>query len=208
MIDLTDPTENIQHYSQANGREPGWQISHHVPLDQRQQLVGRYILYGGLHTATDLGCADGSLLIGLMQSRIIQRGYGCDLWHDGVAWGQGYINTNHLDIQLVEMSVYDYQGPTTDVTVLGEILEHLTDPIQALRVAARQSSTVIITVPISRPPLTDEERSRLLVTPEEHINTYDSVTLRAQCATAGLRVDREEMIGTGWVNLVALARRI
>ena len=203
MTNLLDTLSNYRHYSQDNGRVPGWQIGMGRGMDPRQTCIA--IMLGSQPcTVTDLGCADGSLLILLHSIGHLLRGYGADLWEAGISWGRKYCFDKNLPIDLAFGSIEFYSGPRTDVCILGEVLEHVVDPVGVLQVAARQADTVIVTVPIARPPLTPDECARLATEPDEHVRAYTRTMLFSQAEAAGLVCAFPAVeVGLGWVSLVA-----
>lgn len=207
MIDLNDLAQNNDHYKQANGRVPGLQVTANWGLDVRQNVI-KDLIPEDANSILDLGAADGSLLILLHKAGKLNLGAGVDLWTEGIKWGNEYCKANQLPIILSNESVETYNGPSTDVTILGEILEHVVDPVKVLRVASTKSPTVIITVPIARPPLSDDEKAKLLIEPDEHIRQYDRYLLAMHCMEANLRIENDLMVGSGWENLIVLAKRM
>lgn len=207
MYNLRDVNDNREHYLRPNGRVPGWQILTNGALDGRQLMAMSKIPHDS--TVLDLGCADGSfLIIGHLLGRIAS-GYGVDLWANGITWGQEFTRQHKIPVELTIGMIGDYNGPSVDVAFIGEVLEHMPDPVDGLRTAARHAPRVVITVPVGRPPYTPAELDKLLREPDEHIQIYDSdgQRLESDCRDAGLTIVEKAIQGDQWVNLIAVAIR-
>ena len=200
MENLLDPIQNIEHYKRPNGRIPGWQIAQGQGMDLRQEAIAA--LVHPLSRVTDLGCADGTMLIMLYRAGKLASGDGVDLWQDGIAWGQRYCAENGLPIKLTQGTIEDYIGRFSDVAIIGEVLEHSPDPVDILHNAAFIADRLIVTVPIARPPMTAEEEARLRIEPDEHVQTYSLQTLEWQARQAGMSIVSSREIGASWRHLV------
>ena len=191
---LNNQQDNWDHYKQNNNRVPGEQITKNWGIDQRQKAIMMMIPTNG--TILDLGTADGSLLILLYKQGYVINGIGIDLWEDGIKWGQQYCK--NLPITLSVGAVEHYKGEQADYVILGEVLEHVIDPVEVLKVARANGKSVIITVPIARPPITEKEKETL----DEHVRQYTLETLTTDCEAVGLKVQEAVQVGQGWVSLV------
>lgn len=204
-LNITDRTVYDAHYRQANGRVPGAQITGNWGLDSRQLIIVKYItIYAEKLPIEilDLGCADGSLLISLRKSSLLKKGYGVDLWEEGIKWGNQYCIDHDMPITLTNGTVESYSPTPVDVAILGEILEHVPDPVECLKVARTAAPFTIITVP------TGYAGKEVNTGIEEHVRQYDYKMLQAHCTSARMYiVDYENATVGGWTNLIALARR-
>lgn len=202
---LFDQDENWKYYKcDATTSSPLHQIELGIGFDERQTKIKELI--EGPSTILDLGCADGSLLILLYSVGLVKKGIGIDLCEANIEWGQKHCANNNLPITFSVGPVELYSGERVDYVILGEILEHLVNPARALRVAKQYGDNVIITVPIARPPLSEQELKYLETNSNEHIREYTKEKLEEDCRQAGLQIVRSCVVGTGWVNLVVLAK--
>jgi len=200
MTNLLNQEENWAHYRTA---KYDWhQLEHSTKLDPRQQAIADLIEPAS--DVLDLGCADGTLLVQLWNQKKLHKGYGCEICEGNVVWGNDYAQARRLPIWLHACPAEQYRGLPVDYVVIGEVLEHVIDPLEVLKVARAHSSKVIITVPIARPPITPEEIKYLQTHPNEHVREYDAEQLLDQCTNLGLHVTSINKVGTTWVSLVVL----
>jgi len=205
LIDLKDESANYEYYKQPNGREAGIQITGFDGRPSERQKAIMELLPISCDNVVDFGCADGSLLIMLIRKWNLKAGYGIDLWRDGVEWGNKYCLENNLKIKLEEKSILDYSGPFSDIGIMAEVLEHMIDPVEVLKHVFRFVNTLIITLPIKRPPITQEEIEILKTRPEEHLTDYSNdAVIAKQLREAGLCITAKTLTNDGgWINFVA-----
>jgi 2-polyprenyl-3-methyl-5-hydroxy-6-metoxy-1,4-benzoquinol methylase len=191
----TDKHDYETYYSQPNNRIAGAQIEGKWGIDNRQTEIINIVGYKPSRII-DLACADGSLLIFLYTKGICSTGYGCDLWDEGITWAKKY--TTGSKLYFTRSPIEDFECEHCDVAILGEVLEHVIDPVVCLKKAAALADRVIITVPTT--PSIDHEGL------EEHLRLYTYETLSEHLTLAGLTIRKHKTIASGpWGNLIVEA---
>jgi len=191
--------EFVDHYRQDNGRIAGWQLEHGA-LDVRQQGILFIVKQIKPESVLDLGCSDGTLLISMYKANLIQKGYGVDLWDSGIKWGKEYCERNKIPIVLINGPIELYDGPNVDIAILAEILEHVHDPVECLKLAATKAKKIIITVPLLYKGPVNE-----IPEIQEHIRQYDYEMLEQHCKAAGLKITYKLKVESShWPNLIVL----
>jgi 2-polyprenyl-3-methyl-5-hydroxy-6-metoxy-1,4-benzoquinol methylase len=206
-ISLSDKSNSLIHYSMNNGRIAGWQIGkNYGMMDNRQKEMENMLRYLNKKlTITDLGCSDGSLLFMLYKNGIIEKAVGYDLWIEGIIWANEYKTKNNIPMNFVICDMEDvekYNFDHTDVTILGEVLEHFADPVNLLSIASRISEYVLISIPINEPEKLKEGDIK------EHIIEYDTKLLNDFLKLVNLKIVKSSIVVTGkWENYIVLARK-
>lgn len=198
-------------YLQDNGRVPGQQILEKWGPDFRQEEALRQVqnLFG--RNLLDLGCADGSFCFFCLERSAVYNTTGIDLWKNGINWAKQhgaqyygercrFINSSIEGLREEELTGFD-------IVHIGEVLEHVIDPIEVLRKAVslmRDPKGIVITIPIERPAISPDEATILTSgKPSEHLRLIKPETIESYAEQIGFLVSEEKIIGTGWVNFIA-----
>jgi ubiquinone/menaquinone biosynthesis C-methylase UbiE len=204
---IKDPTSYYEHYKQNNGRIPGAQIEMGGGQDTRQQTAMKHIKALNASSLLDIGCADGSFCFFCLKEGIVKSVIGIDPWEEGIAWATEYALRINIDALFIpglfeDIKVGEYNF---DVIHLGEILEHVIDPVVILRSLRRyHPKGIVITIPMERPPVTSDEK--VLLTDgrvAEHVRLITPTLLHEYCQASGFEIIRSDILGQGWVNLIA-----
>lgn len=204
---IEDPSVYYEHYKQNNGRIPGAQIEMGGGPDSRQQTAMKHIKALNASSLLDIGCADGSFCFFCLKEGIVKNVIGIDPWEEGIEWATEYALRIDLDAHFIQglfedIKVGEYNF---DVIHLGEILEHVIDPVAILRSLRRfHPKGIVITVPMERPPVTPDEK--VLLTDgrvAEHVRLITPTLLHEYCKASGFEIIRSDILGQGWVNLIA-----
>jgi hypothetical protein len=108
-----------------------------------------------------------------------------------------------MHIVLINGPIELYDGPNVDIAILAEILEHVHDPVECLKLAATKAPRVLITVPLLYKGPVNE-----IPELQEHIRQYDYQMLEQHCQLAGLKITYKLKVESSyWPNLVCLAEK-
>lgn len=204
---ISDPSIYYDHYKQNNGRIPGAQIETGGGPDSRQQTAMNHLKAIGATSLLDIGCADGSFCFFCLKEGIVKNTIGIDPWAEGIDWATEYslrmdLNAHFIQGIFEDIKIGEYNF---DAIHLGEILEHVIDPVVILRSLRRHHPKgIVITVPTERPPVTEEEK-KILTDGRiaEHVRLITPELLLTFCKNSGFEIIRSDVIGSGWVNLIA-----
>lgn len=151
----------------------------------------------------DVGCSDGVLLDCL-------KARGCDPWGidiDGraleIARGRGLANVFRQEVEEFARDARA-RGLAFALVIAFDVLEHLTDPLAALRdlgTVLEPGGRLVATVPNRRRLLADHVSSDL---PPHHFFRFDAPSLADIVVRAGLEVERVDAFEYGYVGRVAL----
>lgn len=171
------------------------------PMEQhRVRLVTRLLPRAKPASAVDIGCGDGHLT-SVFRSMGIPRIYGVDLSRERLKFGRSRNPTiRYLQGDVLKLPVAD---GVVELASIVEVLEHMTDPVAALREVARVSSRyVLVTVPY-RSPLQQQLCPHCLEVffVDGHVQFFTEDSLGSVCAAAGLRVQRMEIYTMPYVRL-------
>jgi len=188
------------HYQQNNRRIAGQQEQ----PGERQIYVMNQISKFKPECLLDVGCADGSFASFCLQRKIVKRVVGIDPWIEGIAHARKTLSTDEtvFILGLIE----EIELPNFyDIIHLGEILEHVIEPLVMLkRIINSKTKAVVLTVPLERPKLSQEEIE--IVTngsPAEHIRHCSRVYLDELFSEVNMKSENHHVMGTGWKNLVS-----
>ena len=137
--DVADVSTFAFHEHRARARhleEPG----HRARLVTAANLV--HVAAGlGARTMSDLGCGDGGLL-SLVQERVDAWGYDfCPA--NAAGWSERGVKAEALDVFNADRDKVTFGG----ITTVTEVLEHLTDPHEAVRWIAGHSRFIVASSP-------------------------------------------------------------
>lgn len=204
---IEDTKEYSKHYMKNNGRVAGAQVMGVGGPDFRQMKAMSHIQELGAKTLLDIGCADGSFCIFCLKNKLVENVIGIDPWIEGILWADEYfkkqnLNGTFINAVLEDVNLDDYQF---DVVHLGEILEHVIDPVEVLKKPRKYDlKGIVITVPTERPPVTVDEK--ILLTDgrvAEHVRLISIEHLQDYCERSGFYISKSDTQGFGWVNLIA-----
>lgn len=228
---LKNRDDYFNHYAKANNRIPGAQIKAGWGLDSRQSCAFEHVKELSSDNLLDIGCADGSFIFNCLYKNIIKMGVGVDVWKEGILWAKNFGDTSfpsqtlffqglfeeysdysRTDIGYLkdfttkkEVTLYSALPPFTAIHI-GEVLEHVLDPIAILKKAKtllHPTGGIVITVPVKRPPLTQQEKNILISGDvNEHIRYIDISALKVYASECGLKIAKEQYEGSHWVNLI------
>ena len=204
---VKDPGEYLKHYKGNNGRIAGAQIQGNMGPDARQVTAMQHVRSLGAFTLLDIGCADGSFCAFCAESKFVNNVIGIDPWEEGIAWAQNYFRSHNLEgyfinsvLEDVDLDQYEF-----DAVHLGEILEHVIDPVAVLNKLRKYPvKGIVITVPTERPPVTADEK--IVLTDgrvAEHVRLISIQHLEGYCEKSGFEIIKKDIVGQGWVNLIA-----
>lgn len=183
-------------------------------FDPRQAQLARLITEdrGRTLRVLDVGCADGSFLLGI--SKQIVHGIGVDLWSDGIREARKacadheIVNLEFVDGYFEEEDL----GGEFSAIVCGEMLEHCMDPVAVLekcRNRLASGGVIIVTVPFA-PPQTEMVSIERLFGPEEkeHVRYVSEDALDAYAQKAGLARIASMLVSEGtWTCLLTMLRK-
>lgn len=204
---VNDHDVYLKHYSQSNGRIPGAQIQNGGGSDFRQRAAMSHFRELNSETLLDVGCADGSFGFFCLKENIVKNVIGIDPWIEGIEWANRYFSKNKLRGNFVcglfeDINLDNY---SFDSVHLGEILEHVIDPVQILiRLRKYQLKGIVVTVPTERPPVNADEK--IVLTDgrvAEHVRLISIQHLEGYCEKSGFKIIKKHTTGFGWVNLIA-----
>jgi len=115
--------------------EVAWPEEIELNIDKkfpRMDWVITDILKKGYKSCLDLGCADGYLGMTLATKGV--SGVGVNLYRPSVNLANDRAKKHALDVQFICQDLFDTTGEF-DCVVMMEVLEHLPDPVQALKKA-------------------------------------------------------------------------
>lgn len=204
---VEDHDTYLNHYKQNNGRVPGAQIENGGGADFRQITAMNHLRQLRGTSLLDVGCADGSFCFFCLKEKIVDKVIGIDPWEEGIKWATGHSNKLNVKGTFIPGLFEDVslEGYTFDVIHLGEILEHVIDPVKILKSLRKYPiKGIVVTVPTERPPVTSDEK--VVLTDgrvAEHVRLISIQHLEGYCEKAGFKVVKSDTIGFGWVNLIA-----
>ena len=211
---LEDPALYKAHYQQNNGRVPGLQITDKWGFDLRQQKAMEHVKALGGSGLLDVGCADGSFIFMCLAEGIIDKAVGIDPWEAGIEWAQKHAAENLLDDKAQFIcGLLEEQSELLPCSMIhvGEVLEHVIDPITLIQKAMSLCSSlkgIVITVPVARPPVTAEEITILTSgNPAEHVRSLGEKVIKNYCDQLGLTMSCSDTVGGGWANLVCTLKK-
>ena len=204
---IYDPSVYYEHYKKNNGRIPGAQIETGGGPDSRQKTAMNHLKAIGATSLLDIGCADGSFCFFCLKEGIVKNVIGIDPWLEGIDWATEYSLRMDLNAHFIQGIFEDIKVGefNFDAIHLGEILEHVIDPVAILRnLRKHHPKGIVITVPTERPPVTEEEKKILTDgRVAEHVRLITPPLLNVFCKNSGFEIIRSDIIGSGWVNLIA-----
>ena len=213
MAHLEDESRYVQIYSanelEGQVRVPG--RFHMSPFDERQREMERLVLRAARPEVLDVGCADGSFLLGIASR--IRRGLGVDLWKEGLEAARNACTQRRIqNLTFVDGLFEKAHVPHKfDVIVCGEILKYCADPVALLRKCVdllKLDGALIVTVPVGRPEPDQAELEYIMSErPRAHVRYIDERILKAYADQAGLAPETSVRIGVGWVCLVSSLRK-
>ena len=213
---LSSPTEYKKVYSSdlkdIDERKPGLFIDGE-PDSRQSKIVEHVSLLENKWRLLDVGCADGSLIAYLFRRQLIKYGHGVDAWESGVAFARNYAKIKGMNAEFTCCLAEEFNDFNAyDVVVMREILEHVINPEILFRRAHRllgPDRHLIITVPIDRPPVTDQEAEFLLSgKPNLHVRLFDIDKIYQLSKMAGFEFRRLEIEGRNWKNLVITMQKL
>lgn len=208
--------EYVREYSSDApcGRPRTAGLCHFKPFTLRQKQIAQWIVMDLEHRASavlDVGCADGSFLLGVRNS--IRRGTGVDLWTAGIRTARHACLEHgiaHLDFVEGCFETLSFERKFSAI-VCGEVLEHCMDPGELLakcRSLLAERGVVIVSVPLV-PPESEEQPLEWLIGParKEHVRYVSPEALHVFAEGAGLKETTSvDVSDVGWVCRVAAFR--
>jgi SAM-dependent methyltransferase len=184
-----------QRYRDLYTRHWWWRAREAALVDTLQAIPAA----GGRHRILDVGCGDG-----LFFDRLLDLGDVEGIEPDAALVGPTGVHRGRIHVQPFD----DRFRPATNYSLILmlDVLEHLEDPVAALRHATSlltETGHLVITVPAFMLLWTNHDVIN------HHRTRYTKATLRAAARIAGLHLDREEYwfqwtcpakIGTGLVE--------
>lgn len=141
------------------------------------RLVGRLAPKGG--SLLDVGPCTGTFLTQAREAGFVVHGVEIN------ASAARYCRERGLDVRTGVLASDSYPSGSFDLVVMGDVLEHVPDPLQTLRDAARVLRAGGHVV-ISTPNIESAAARLLQVKPEEHLYYFAAATLEAVLRKAGL----------------------
>lgn len=130
----------------------------------------------------DFGCATGSFL--QVAKEYGYQTHGVEINSLAVEWTRNVLGLNILE---GTMSRFSYKEDFFDIVHMGDVIEHLEDPLSALKLVnifMQKKGLLIITTPNFNSILT----KMFQVKPEEHLYYFNKVTLRKLIELSGFKV--------------------
>jgi len=145
----------------------------------------------GAHGARvlDIGCGDGALIARLGTCRPRWEFSGVEIAARAVELARA--RCPDADITIYDGAVLPFEAGRFDLAILSHVLEHVPDPVPALREAARVSRLLVVEVPLEANLSTHRESRRQIARDVGHIQRFSRSGLRALIAQAGLRITGE-----------------
>ena len=173
--------------------EGSWWTAH------RAGWAARELADHGIRSLLDVGAGSGSMAVALRSSGIDVVGV--------EPHPHGAAAIAAAGVPAVCGGLADLALPDASVTAIGffDVLEHLPDPVDALREAARvlrPDGVILVAVPAYRWLWSAEDEHA------GHFRRYDRAMVRAEARAAGLLVVRTEHLFASLVPLVAAVRRL
>lgn len=205
-------TKNIDlyrsYYESERGSLEGTQILGKGDPDRRQQAALSLLSGDNL---LDIGCADGSFCFFALERNLVNNVTGIDPRKKGIKGAQQYGDEHYKGRATFIQGLFEdiTLERKYDVIHMGEVLEHVLDPVEfikkTLQVVTEYFQGIIITVPFVSPyPKKNEEK--ILGLPLEHIRCFNIEMVSDIAKQSGLKIASQQIIGTEWVNLVALLK--
>jgi 2-polyprenyl-3-methyl-5-hydroxy-6-metoxy-1,4-benzoquinol methylase len=198
-----------KYYEECFDNGTAWhQIVSEIGPDLRQRMAMIHLKELKIDSLLDIGCADGSFIFFCLKNGIIKKATGVDPWINGIKWATQYSTDNFPNQAIFKQGLIEdiLIDSNYDAIHIGEVLEHVIDPVGVLeKIKQCRPKGIVVTVPIERPPLTLEEKTRLSggsVT-TEHIRLITLEVLARYCSESGMVISKMEIVGSKWVNLVA-----
>ena len=202
MLAIVKDTDAFKtHYAADNGRKPGQQITENWGADVRQWAAFEQLRKLNGNVLLDIGCADGSFCQLCLTNNVVRNVIGVDLWKNGIEWAKNNIKGDFHFGMFEELTIL----PDYDVVHIGEVLEHVIDPVEVLaKVYHPQLKGIVVTVPIKAPPMGEEEALNVLNgKPLEHVRIITKDLLTTYAHKTRYRIANSREVTMGWVNLVA-----
>jgi len=176
--------------------------------DRRQQAALSLLSGGNL---LDIGCADGSFCFFALERDLVNNVTGVDPRKNGIKWAQQYGDEHYKGRTTFIQGLFEDIAleEKYDIVHMGEILEHVLEPIEvvkkALQTVTENFQGIIITVPFISPyPKKNEEK--ILGLPLEHLRCFNIEMVSDLAKQSNLKIVSQQIIETEWVNLVALLK--
>ncbi|OHA59650.1 MAG: hypothetical protein A2589_02215 [Candidatus Vogelbacteria bacterium RIFOXYD1_FULL_46_19] len=151
----------------------------------------------------DVGCG-----IGLLSYKVAQKAkkvVGIDFSEKNINYARNHYQHSNLEFVLGDVTTYKFPGQF-DKIILSNVLEHIDDRVNLLKVLRRISNTILFRVPM-------EDRDWLTVYKKEcgleyrlditHRLEYRLETIEEELAAAGWKIDKHRVVwGEFWAILV------
>jgi SAM-dependent methyltransferase len=145
---------------------------------------------GGLSPASlvEIGCGDGALL-----AELSARGFGGELSGFELSEPAVEIARARAIPGVVRLDAYDgthipAEDGTWDLGVLSHVLEHVPEPPELLREAARVCTAVVVEVPLEANWSARRASKRAGADEIGHLHSFDRAAVRAFVEAAGMRI--------------------
>lgn len=196
-------------------RGPGGAQANGFQLDQRQRAAADFIKASRSPSLLDVGCSDGSFLFTCLHESAVATAVGVDAWEEGIAFARSFAADNFPSATFHAALFEDVQFAPHEsfgAIHLGEILEHVLDPVAVLKKSLTLLSpggSIVVTVPVDVPCITEEDEFHYLKADRvnQHVRYIDKSALDHYASAAGLKVVDSAQFGQGWVNLIATLQR-
>ena len=157
----------------------------------------------------DLGCGDGLMIFNLLYHQIIKSAVGIDAWENGISFARVYANKKSFAAKFTRSLFEKFETQDTfDVVFIGEVLEHVVDPIVVLKKAKsflNPGGRLVTTVPLVRPKISAAERAQLLSgEPIQHVREMTPSKLAQLTTAAGFSLEGHIAAGDHWICLVSV----
>jgi 2-polyprenyl-3-methyl-5-hydroxy-6-metoxy-1,4-benzoquinol methylase len=184
-----------------------------IPVDTRQEAILFFMKMCHGRTLLDIACSNGILLAKASLEGLIDDGVGVEISKKRVEVAKkvmefrGLLNI-HIDHSMFE----EFEtNAKFDIITAGEVLEHIIDPVQFLNKAVsylKDNGSLITTVPISRPPLSEQEKVSVMEESNRaHVRYLDRERMLEIADKVGLYEAGFVIEGSSWVNLISMWKK-
>ena len=142
----------------------------------------------------EIGCGDGAIIQELARRGFGQSYVGYEVSDSGVRQARERAYAKPSRFELFDGTRLPAEDKTFDLAIVSHVLEHLEEPRQLLKEAARLANYVCVEVPLE---LNLRTRRDFRWTSVGHINLYNPVVIRHLLQSTGLQVLVEQVTCPG-----------